>query len=353
MPGWRQVNEDWFGYPCVDVPALAEFNGHLYAGRLPANSPRPTEGPFDVWRTEKGTDWERASALHGFSASHLIEFDGYLYLGTSFWQFEYYGRNIFRSPDGLTWTPVVSDGFEPGNSGIARFVVFDDTLYASTWNSSNGTHIWRTTDGVDWIQFGEDGFGDASNDGAIVSEVYDGLLYYGTRNLDTGAELWRTDGVTWSPVVTGGFSDINNVEISSVAAFNGHLYAGLLNENGVQVWRSQDGTQWDQVESNGFGNPETNGENALKVFEGQLYLVVSNYTTGLEVWRTADGTQWTQIGFAGFGDIGNKRSSWGNATTTFKGSLYIGTDNLVTGCEVWQMLQSQLFLPLVARNTDE
>src|SRR5574342_727102 len=67
IPGWQQVNTNGFGDPKeLEVPALEAFNGYLYAGTYNLIEP-------------------------------LVIFDG---------------ARIFRSPDGVTWTPVTQPGFQ-------------------------------------------------------------------------------------------------------------------------------------------------------------------------------------------------------------------------------------------------
>jgi hypothetical protein len=340
LPGWRQANADGFGDPAnQQIPSLAVFGDHLYAGTWYTQGVAATS---EIWRTADGTNWQKVGAGFGHGAAHLAAFDSYLYVGT-------WDGNVWRSPDGVGWTAVISDGFGDSANGIARFAVFSDTLYASTWNSA-GTEIWRTQDGTEWIQVLDSGMGDPSSVGAIASDVFEGLLYYGVGNWDRGAELWRTNGITWTAVISGGFGDAENAAVSALAAFDNQLYAGLWNESGVQVWRSPDGTQWNPVVTDGFGDPQTNMECALEVLDGELYLVGRNDTSGLEVWRTADGIHWNQVGFEGFGDSHNAWSYWDNATTVFDGSLYVATNNFATGGEVWQMLRHTVYVPLIVRD---
>lgn len=338
---WRQVNDDGFGdSQSAQIPSLAVFGEYLYGGAWHFDGISSTS---QIWRTTNGVDWQQVDARSTNGTAHLVVFNGNLYGGS-------WGGQIWRSSDGLTWTDVITDSFGDSNNGIARFAVFSDTLYASTWNGTTGTEIWRSLNGTDWQQFGEDGLeNNPNNVGAIASEVYDGYLYYGVENSSTGAQLWRTDGITLTEIITNGFGTTANSAVSSLAMFNSYLYAGIRNSNGVEVWRSSTGTEWTPVISGGFGNPNAFNANALEVFNGRLYMVIQNDATGLEVWRTSDGTQWEQVGFAGFGDNNNQWSYWDNATTVFKSRLYVGTNNFVTGGEVWQMSDNGLFLPLVLR----
>ena len=107
--GWQQANLNGFGDPKEqEVSALESFNGYLYAGTYNIVEP-------------------------------LVLFDG---------------ARIFRSPDGVTWTPVTQPGFQnPHDSAppaILDFVIFGNRLYASTGRGGNPAQIWRSSTGTSW-----------------------------------------------------------------------------------------------------------------------------------------------------------------------------------------------------------
>ncbi len=317
---WAQLNQDGFGDNNFQIPSVQEFEGFLYAGTW-KNVDEVTSA--EVWRTADGSNWEKVDERGHNGCADLIEFDGYLYCGS-------WDGAVWRSDDGLSWQDVVTGGFGDPNNGIARFEVYNDMLYAGTWNGTTGTQIWRTIDGAHWTIFGN-GL-DPMNiaNGAISTEIFGGFLYWGTGNWETGAQLWRTDGTTLTQMTQG-----TSPAISSLAAFDDYLYGGVWDAGSTQVWRSANGNDWTPMVSFsdlGSGIREANG---LEVYDGMLYLVGANPDTGLEVWRTVNGTDWEQVGFVGFGDPSNGMSFWDNAITTFQGKLIISTNNYETGGEVW------------------
>lgn len=318
---WLQVNEDGFGdSQNQQIPSLVVFGGYLYAGVWHWDFDTDTPSA-QIWRTPDGSRWELVNETDANGAAALAVFKGYIYSGS-------WDGKVWRSKDGVNWGFVTTDGFGGynGENGIARFAVFKNALYASTWATGE---IWRTTNGIQWEPFVEPAVG-----GPIASEVFDGYLYWGVGNWETGAKIWRTDGVTTEAVMTDGFGIPDNFAVSSLAKFGDYLYAGMWNPQGVQVWRSSSGSDWEQM--HGIGNPAIGPTSALEVYKGQLYLVVENVSAGLEVWRTLNGIDWEQVGSAGFGDGNNQWSYWDNATTVFKGNLFIATNNFATGGEVWR-----------------
>ncbi len=355
VPGWEQVNINGFGNRRNDgVLSLAFFGDILYAGTANWD----TGG--EVWRT--GSSWSQVNS-DGFGDSdnegidHLIEFNGYLYAGT--WNGPA-GGEVWRY-DGLGWAQVVSGGFgDPTNGEVFRFAVFSDRLYASTasYTETHGTEIWRSGTGNigDWTPVVSNGFdGDAANVAALSFEVFNGYLYAGTWNSETGGEIWRTpDGTTWNQVNTDGFSDYDNDAIASFAVFNGYLYAGTMHDStGGQVWRCStcDGSDWSPVVSNGFGSTDNGRVSALIASDNYLHCVTANWETGAQVWRSSTGDlgDWEQIGPDGFGDSNNGGPYWDNSVAA--GSLYIGTINWANGGEVWQLVAgSQIYLPIILKN---
>jgi len=336
---WQQVNEDGFGDPFNKlVLSQASFGDYLYAGTWRYDV--VTEST-QIWRSYNGEDWEKVDVRSVHGTSNMIVYKGSIYAGSM-------DGYIWSSPDGVTWTEIISDGFGDPDNGIATFAVYNDMLYASTSNWA-GTEIWRTNNGTQWDLFVDSGRGNFHNSYTSAAVVFDGKLYFGVFNQFEGAQLWRTNGISVTPIITDGFGTIENWAVSSFAILDDHLYAGLWNSQDVQVWRTINGEDWEPVIS-GFGNPPYRSRNALEVFHEKLYLVVECDSTGIEVWQTSNGTDWVQVGFNGFGDANNATVYWDNSTTVFKDKLYIGTGNTITGGEVWQMSEYySLYLPVLRK----
>jgi flagellin len=111
---------------------------------------------------------------------------------------------------------------------------FNNRIYASTvsYTDTHGTEIWRSSSGDSgsWSQVVNDGFdGDSDNAIAVSLEVFNGYMYAGTDNRNSGTEVWSTpDGTNWSKVNTDGFGDQYNWSVT-LEEFNGYLYAGTYN----------------------------------------------------------------------------------------------------------------------------
>jgi len=231
----------------------------------------------------------------------------------------------------ITWTKVNEDFFgDPGNTGISSMAVYEGRLYAGTYNSETGTEIWRYNR-RSWTQVNEDGFKEdpaaaKSNWCSLSMAVYNGCLYVGTGN-HNGTELWRYDRTEWVYVETG--IEEENKEISSMAVYDGCLYVGTGISEGTEIWR-YDGTEWVQVNEDGFGDVNNSASSSMAVYNGCLYVGTFNYN-GAEIWRYNAGV-WTPVVSLGFGYTDNRGIS---SMAVYKGCLYVGTYS-ERGAEIWK-----------------
>ena len=212
VPGWRQVNINGFGDWQNSSLALDVFNGQLYAG---------------VSNTSKGVQ-------------------------------------MWRSPDGRTWTPVSDPGFGLGSAvpRVLDTIVFGSKLYAGTGWDSSGARIWRTSDGATLELVADGGFGDIRNDGIGGFVVFKDTLYaiVSTWSGTKGFEIWRSstgNSGDWTRVVSDGFGSVDrNGVASGRVVFDGYLYGGFYDhKNGATIWRTNEGTNWSQVNTTGFDEP--------------------------------------------------------------------------------------------------
>ena len=339
IPNWVQSNINGFGDKNnTQIPAMASYNGYLYAGTWKDGE---VVDSAEIWRTPDGSTWEIVDSRQLNGCAHLIEYKGYLYCGS--WD----GR-IWRTSDGTTWIEEITDGFGYDYAGIARFAVYGDMLYASTWTESQ-TEIWRTEDGTNWTFF-EDFGEDDENASAISSEIYNGYLYWGTANWYSGSQLWKTDGTTFTPVFSDGLGLSGNFAVSALASFDSHLYAGIVSYDGIQVFRSNDDLHWESVLFMSDEGSDAHGLAGLEVNGDELFLIAQNLDNGVEVWKTTNGTDWIQVGFNGFSDSNNESSYWDNGVTIFNDKLYIPTMNYAAGGEIWRYEPIEyLYLPMIIK----
>ena len=328
-----------------------------------ASPARPPDGQPSGWSRviEKGLDDPRVEII-----DHLVEFHGQLY--ASGFQTTA-GCRVWRSGDGTTWESVVGPGTatpqgfgNPNNQSINAFLVFQDYLYAGTWNEVNGAELWRTADGKNWeavVGGGSamaGGFGKLENSGVTALSGFEGMLIAGTGSLycKDGVELWlsRDAGSTWSGVAGERIALQTSLArdakyFLAMKVFQGMLYlaTGDQLQGGSEIWRTSDGWHWEPVVGApspyraGMGNPAHDMIYELESYQDALYAAVLDYSRqGGALWRSSDGASWEVI-------VGSDRASYppgfgvpGNigivSLEPYAGRLYAGTTN-EEGAQLW------------------
>jgi hypothetical protein len=347
---WRQVNTDGFGNPSNgSVLALEIFNNELYAA-----SNNWVSGT-QIWRLQPTGGW-LAVSQPGFGGEYgnlnpavadMIVFNGNLYAGTGWGGAS---SQVWRSATGTAWNQVVADGFGYANVVISPFGIFNGMLYASVENLDDGMEIWRTSTGNvgEWEEVVTAGNGNPNNDIATSLTQFGDYFYAAVENTTDGAQVWRTDdGETWLPVSTGGFGDINNIQTGGMAIYNGYLYVGTRNNvTGAQLFRSSDGTNWEPVIEDGFGDVSNFKIEMVYEWNGSLFAGTDNNLTGVEIWQSNNGQTWNQVNQDGFGDTNIRATLWNSSTLTYRQFMYIGTENQVSGGEIWKNLGYIQYLPV-------
>ena len=360
VPGWQQVNSSGFGDPQTrEVTALEPFNSYLYAGTHNPIDPEPLYDGAQIFRSSDGVAWTPVTQP-GFGNAHDIAppaildftvFKGYLYAST--------GRGnasqIWRTSNGTIWAPMDVTGFsDPDNVDITTLAEYGGKLYAGVTNQVSGVQIWSsfTGDNNSWTKQTTPAVPEMASS-VTGFAVFDGALYAAVAfESDAPLQIWRSYGGAWTTIVSDGFGDSNTTLTGGMAVFGGYLYVGAGNTvNGAQLWRSSDGENWSQAITPVFGDVNNLKVEMVSVFLNQLYVSVKNAATGIEIWRSADGTTWERVNQDGFGDKNNTGTNWSNATADFLGQLYVGTANTVDGGELWRMQQQRIlsYVPLILR----
>ena len=273
---WDQVVPSW-SVSNTNVSDMETFGSYLYVGTL-------NEQGGELWRTN-GVTWT-AVAQGGLGDAKntgietLAVFSNTLYLSTANAE---NGPEIWRSASGDagSWVPVASD-----LGGVMD--VYAGHLYVGT-SQAGSAALWRSGDGLTWTPVFTDGLGEANTHVAAMAE-FDGAFYIGTRNVSTGGQVWRSvDGLQWAPVFKYGLGNPDNQRVYGLVSSPQHLYAVISNlSTGAEVWRTADGDIWERANRNGWGDG-ANGyadyfDKAGVVFRFGLYVGTINDAGG-EVWR--------------------------------------------------------------------
>jgi hypothetical protein len=208
--------------PKYMVSALYSYNGNLYAGTWAEDSDTPPGTGFGLYVIQTSGSGGYTDITPNITEVNsdsgvmvLIEYLGYLYLGTMNW--------TENSPFSLIHTnnPMDPDG---------------------------------------WVIDTTDGFGYANSRYAWIAKVFNNNLYVGVFNPDSLGKLYVTDGVgnSFDLCVDGGFDGSYNWGLRSMAVQGGRLFistASVLTNyfsGGLQVWASLTPTNCTDTDGDGY-----------------------------------------------------------------------------------------------------
>jgi hypothetical protein len=275
------------------------------------------------------------------------KFKDYLYISTTaneagsvFSGSDKAGGDIWRTADGITWEQIGTAGLGNPHNNLFELIVFRDKLYAISNNiNEHGIEIWVTSDGTQFTKIENGGFGDKNNDFAFPW-VYRERLILGVSNNEKGGEIWVSDdGQSFRRVVEGGMGDAGVTGFTAFAdpehpdpIFQGKLYIGVSNpDSGGEIWRTADGLNWERVADKGLTRSNTILLHPDIVYKDRLYAFGTAGGTidnllGFDLFRTSDGTTWEQVVENGF-NVGKERNVHGDLVE-FKGRLYLTSNTM-------------------------
>ncbi|MCX5787555.1 MAG: fibronectin type III domain-containing protein [Elusimicrobia bacterium] len=268
----------------VSVPALASFNGRLYAA---------TANNAGLYASANGVTWNLvfSSTFPGGAGETQIQsfavFNGKLFFGT------YGAGKIFSSFNGTTWSAAYTAPAQAGPQGIASLTVFGGRIYAS---NSAASMLYASSDGAGWSRV------PAPGPSIGTLGAFNGRLFAG----GAGILFASVDGVNWSQASLPGATAIR-----TLAAFNGKFYAGT--EPAGAVYASANGSDWAAVLT---GTGET-AIRSLAVFNGKLY---AGAGPDGAIYASPDGARWMLVfSTAAAGGIASLAG--------FSGNFYAGTND--------------------------
>lgn len=319
-------------------------------------------GSQPTWETafDPGTVW--TDPYYFVHAVEEFKNDLYIVVGNPGWfDNPAVAGQIFRSPDGKNWEPVIDLGFGQGAVEDAcgtnyydtswDMTVFQNQLYVFTFDSCGlrPSLILRSSDGVTWEQIaGTDELGLIASDGVNTyygqfhkfgvfnDMIYASVSYFDMEDLFVASVIFRSPtGApgTWEKVMKfPGWSGAGSFHV-----FKGALYVASdwvsvppdWNFGPEQIWRTFDGVNWEMV-AEGFGNPGADSLGGFADYKGYLYVGTVVYLGGSgQIWRTKDGKEWEPVPLDGMGDLTEIKI---DGLVVYQGELYAYTSD-------WHMVE--------------
>lgn len=194
-----------------------------------------------------------------------------------------------------------------------------------------------------------------SNEGSTINAttIFNNKIYFlSNGNLDRSF-VFDGSSVSTNPTLTSSiFANPDNWDITALGVFNGEIYAGTYNSNtGAEIYKSSDGANFSVVHSGGFtSGSDVNSINKLMEYKNELWVVatgngygtinktntsgqVSGGSAIAVIYHSPDGNNYTRSNTPGHGDINSVASS--SILFGYKNRLYHGYD-MSTGAAIWK-----------------
>ncbi|MFM7425301.1 MAG: ELWxxDGT repeat protein [Elainella sp.] len=267
-----------------------------------------------------------------------------------------------------------------GSSNPANFTVLNNKLYFTAYDATNGIDLWEsdgTESGTKLVKDIFAGFGSFGGSFGFINPpanftAFNNKLYFTTFDDTNGTELWESDGTEAGTKLlkdifsgSGSFGSPgflgpptvrpNSSNPANLTVFNNKLYFTAYDDtNGTELWESDgtsDGTKLvKDILSGAGGSSPAN----LTVLNNKLYFTAYDDINGEEVWEsdgTPEGTKLVKDifpgsgsfgfpGFPGFTSIVRPNSSDPNNFFVFNNKLYFSANDGTNGRELFVLENS-------------
>jgi len=164
--------------------------------------------------------------------------------------------------------------------------------------------------------------------------VVNGILYFTTKSLTTGVELWKTDGTeAGTTIVKDIYAGTTGSDPGFLTNLGGTLFFSANDGvHGRELWKS-DGTEngtvlVKNIDSSTFSSNPTN----LVSMNNTLFFK-ANSSSGTEIWKSNG----TESGTVLLEDISfGSGSSVGNFLVNVNGTLFFDANDGIRGSELWK-----------------
>ena len=209
---------------------------------------------------------------------------------------------------------------------ITTLTVVDDILYAGTANFNTGAEVWMTKNGENWTAASRNGLGNPDNTVIKSAVAYSEALFVGTENRSSGGEVYRIKERQVQLKGSGGLENPTNYSISAMTPYKGFIFVGTTSASGPELYRFT-GETFTRIL--GIGDYQSfplghNGISAMTTYDRSMLMVTSNVLSGFGIFTTDDGINIEQLGEDGFG---NSRLAYGWTFAHADRYLFLGTFN--------------------------
>lgn len=269
------------------------------------------------------TQLASSSLWAGRDGAGLLNLNGVLFMlggWNTAWAAPFTTNQVWRSTNGgVTWTQLANAPWEARHT--TGWLVHDNKLWVIGGDANSGHYqrdVWSSPDGITWTQVATNAAPLSQGRVLHIAYAHAGKLWIiGGQTLDefTGVDVSTKPG---SPYYDDVWSSVDGATWTLVSSGNAWAPRGMIHGNGVKdgymwlvgggaydtegnprvykndVWRSTDGVDWEQVTTNA-GFPPRQYLN-LENLDGDLVIAAGwDGANRNDVWKSTNGVQWYQI----------------------------------------------------------
>lgn len=160
--------------------------------------------------------------------------------------------------------------------------------------------------------------------------IFNGVLYFGANDGNSGKELWKYDGTNAPTMVADIRPGSSGAAPSNLMTFNNRLYFTANNgTNGTELWE-YDGVNTPSMVADIAPGPGNGVRYKPVEYNGKLYFEGLNFTNYFALWEYDGVNAPTMVS-----DIHSGVGSGLSNFLVFDGKLYFAADDEVVGFELW------------------
>lgn len=221
-----------------------------------------------------------------------------------------YYNDVWKSPDGITWTQLTDNAGWSKRSGLAAVALSDDSIVVSGGINAGfpltfAKDVWKSEDGITWERLTANAEYSARKQHGFIRTSDDRLLVFGGYALASGYthDVWESsDGVSWDNLVAAAPWSPREGFGHAILSDNSVI---LIGGNGTptpihDVWKSGDGETWECLNADApFLTPYTTrgyfpaialSDDSIVILGGQT--IPSGVRS--DVWHSLDGITWVE-----------------------------------------------------------
>lgn len=211
--------------------------------------------------------------------------------------------------------------FNNSTPGPGLFAVFNGRLNFFAWDANNGYELWKLETTTPQFQYDINAgtadagkyIGGATDGYRFAMPEVNGKLYFPANNGSTGLELFSWDGANAPALVSDivpGAGDGFNIYSEMIALSNKVYFTASTSSSGLELWSHDPATNTTAMVSDINPGSADSKPQFLTVYNGKLYFAADNVNTGIELYCCDPATNnVTLVANIGFGGVHSRPTS--------------------------------------------